>query len=64
MNNPVKSLEIKSKNNTYKNFRLKTRTLPLFAYYHDLFYKYSLEQNKYIKIVPKNIEDLMLPRQL
>jgi len=34
MNNPVKSLEIKGKNNTYKNFRLKTRTLPLFNYYH------------------------------
>jgi len=28
MNNSVKSLEIKDKNNTYKNFRLKTRTLP------------------------------------
>jgi len=61
MNNPVKSLEIKGKNNTYKNFRLKTRTLPLFNYYHDLFYKYNLEQNKYVKIVPKNIGEFMNP---
>jgi len=61
MNNPVKSLEIKGKNNTYKNFRLKTRTLPLFNYYHELFYKYNLEQNKYVKIVPKNIGEFMNP---
>ena len=61
MNNPVKSLEIKGKNNTYKNFRLKTRTLSWFNYYHDLFYKYNLEQNKYIKIVPRNIGKFMNP---
>lgn len=61
MTNPVKSLEIKGINNTYKNFRLKTKTLPLFCYYHDLFYEYSLEQNKYIKIIPKNIEEFMDP---
>lgn len=59
MNNPVKSLEIKGKNNTYKNFRLKTRSLPLFNYYLELFYEYSLEQNNYIKIVPMNIEEFM-----
>lgn len=53
MSNPVKSIEIKGKNNTYKNFRLKTRALPLFCYYHDLFYEYSQEQNKNIKIVKK-----------
>lgn len=61
MSNPVKSLEIKGKNNIYMNFRLKTKTLPLFAYYHDLFYEYNLELNKYIKIVPKNIEEFMDP---
>jgi hypothetical protein len=60
MSNPVKCLEIKGKNNTYKNFRLKTKTLPLFAYYHDLFYECN-STGKYIKIVPKNIEELMDP---
>jgi len=49
MNNPVKSLEIKGKINTYLNFILKTKTLPVFNYYHDLFYEYNMEQNKYKK---------------
>jgi hypothetical protein len=61
MSNPVKSLEIKGKNNSYKNFRLKTKTLPMFTYYHDLFYKYNSELNKYVKIIPRNIEDFMNP---
>ena len=61
MNNSVKSLEIKGKNNTYKNFRLKTRTLPWFNYYHNLFYKYNIKQNEYIKIVFKNISKFMNP---
>lgn len=67
MINPVKSLEIKGISNTYTNYRLKTRSLPLFCYYHDLFYEYNLvagswpANNKYIKIVPKNIEEFMNP---
>ena len=45
----------------YTNYRLKTRTLPIFNSYHDMFYKLNLETNKYIKIFPENIIDLMDP---
>lgn len=40
-------------------FRLKTQSLPLFNYYHDLFYKRDNNLWKYTKIVPKNINELM-----
>lgn len=61
MSNPVKALEVKGVNKLYTNYRLKTRTLPIFNSYHDMFYKLNLETNKYIKIVPENIIDLMDP---
>jgi LAGLIDADG DNA endonuclease family len=59
MSNPVKALEVKGVNKVYTNYRLKTRTLPIFNTYHDIFYKFNLEKNKYIKIVPENIIDFM-----
>jgi LAGLIDADG DNA endonuclease family len=58
INNPLKAIEIKGINKTYINYRLKTKTLPLFNYYHDLFYSnQTLESGiiKTIKIVPNNI---------
>lgn len=61
MSNPVKSVLIKGKNKEYLNFRLKTRSLPVFSYYYDLFYVYNSELEKYIKIVPTNIGELMDP---
>ncbi len=61
MSNPVKSLEVKGKNKVYNNYRLKTKTLEIFNSYHDLFYKLNPDTNKYIKIVPENIIDLMNP---
>ena len=60
MSNPVKSVEIKGKNKDYINYRLKTKTLPVFNSYYDMFYK-STEQNKFVKIVPENIFDLIDP---
>ena len=60
MSNPVKSVEIKGKNKDYINYRLKTKTLPVFNSYYDMFYK-STEQNKFVKIVPENIIDLIDP---
>lgn len=61
MINPVKSLEVKGVNKIYTNYRLKTKTLAIFNSYHDMFYKLNPETNKYIKIVSKNIIDLMNP---
>ena len=61
MSNPVKSLEVKGKNKVYINYRLKTKTLPVFNSYFEMFYKLDPLTNKYVKIVPTNINDLMDP---
>jgi LAGLIDADG DNA endonuclease family len=61
MNNPVKNIEIKGKNKVYQNFRLKTISLPLFNQYHDMFYKYDSNLDKYVKIVPENILEFLDP---
>jgi hypothetical protein len=61
MNNPVKALEIKGKTKNYINYRLKTKSLPVFVPYYDMFYSFNNDLNKFVKIVPKNIEDLMDP---
>jgi hypothetical protein len=61
MSNPVKSLEVKGLKKVYTNYRLKTRSLDLFNSYHDMFYRLNPETNKYTKIVPENIIDLMDP---
>jgi hypothetical protein len=67
MSNPVKSLEIKGLNKNYTNYRLKTKTLNIFNTYHDMFYTLNSEgpasagHNKYTKIVPYNIIDLIDP---
>lgn len=60
----LKSIELKGKNKTYINYRLKTRSLPVFNPYHDLFYENKVLENgiiKKIKIVPTNITNLLDP---
>lgn len=54
---------IKNKNtsNLNFNFRFKTKTLPIFNYYHNIFYETNNETWKYKKIIPHNILDLMNP---
>ena len=61
MSNPVKPVEIKGKNKVYINYRLKTKTLPVFNSYFEMFYEFNHLTNKYVKIVPDNILDLMDP---
>jgi hypothetical protein len=61
MSNPVKALEIKGKTKSYINYRLKTKSLPVFVKYFDIFYEFNEDLGKYIKIVPKNIDNLMNP---
>ena len=46
-------------NNTIIKF--KTVSLPLFSYYHKMFYKYDSNLNKYVKILPSNIKNLISP---
>ena len=59
--NPVKTVEIKGKNATYINYRIKTISTPIFNFYHDMFYSYNTEQGKWTKVVPSNIADFMKP---
>jgi hypothetical protein len=59
MSNPVKSLEVKGVNKVYTNYRLKTKSLPIFNQYYEMFYKFNPDKNKYIKIVPVNIMNFM-----
>lgn len=61
MSNPVKPVKVKGVNKVYNNYRLKTKTLSLFNSYHELFYRLNSETNKYTKIIPNNIMDLMNP---
>ena len=42
MLNPVKSLEVKGLNKNYTNYRLKTRSLPIFVPYFNMFYIFTL----------------------
>lgn len=61
LNTPVKTVQIKGKNKIYINYRLKTISLPVFIQYFDMFYEYNTEKGKYIKIIPKNISELLNP---
>jgi len=71
MLNPVKSLEVKGLNKNYTNYRLKTRSLPIFVPYFNMFYKNNLcfckttgksqDLNKLVKIIPQNIIELLDP---
>jgi LAGLIDADG DNA endonuclease family len=61
MSNPVKALEIKGKNKNYINYRLKTKSLPIFLPYFSMFYDKNEGLSKYVKIIPKNIIEYMDP---
>jgi hypothetical protein len=60
----LKAVEIKGKEKKYINYRLKTRSLPVFNQYHDLFYEFKMLESgiyKRVKVVPANISKLMNP---
>lgn len=61
MINPVKSLEVKGLNKNYTNYRLKTRSLPIFVPYFNMFYIFIQDLNKHVKIIPQNIIELLDP---
>jgi hypothetical protein len=56
-------LEVKAKitGKTYTTVRFKTTMLPLFIYYHELFYHTDEKTQRYVKRVPLNIDSLMTP---
>ncbi len=58
MNNPVKALVVKGKTKSSNNFILKTRSLPIFLEYYNMFYEFNQDSKKNVKIIPTNIDDL------
>jgi hypothetical protein len=60
-NTGIKKVIVKTVFTLVSNYRIKTRSLPIFNYYHDIFYEKNNETWKYKKIVPSNIQDLMNP---
>ena len=72
----VVTKNIKTPSTLNHNFRFKTKSMPVFNSYYNIFYKLSLTDSdstigqnkntrgKYIKIVPLNIVDLMDPAVL
>lgn len=61
MNNSIKPIEIKGLNKVYTNYRLKTKSMPVFNNYHESFYKINTKNGKYVKIVPNFILKEMNP---
>ena len=57
--NPVYSVLVKAKDKFYTNYRLKTRTIELFNEFHNLFYVYDPEKEKYRKVIPELIRSEM-----
>ena len=58
----ITKILVKNKNTAldpFYNFRFKTKSLPIFNFYHEMFY--VLNSLKFQKIVPINILDLMDP---
>ena len=55
MSNPVKVVVIKGKTKNFTNYRMKTKSLPIFVPYFFMFYEFNEGLSKYVKIVPKNI---------
>lgn len=57
--NTVYTIKSTTKGKIYENYRLKTKTLPIFNKYRDMFY--MPVNNKYHKVVPDNIKQEICP---
>jgi hypothetical protein len=45
----------------YSTVRFKTVMAPIFVYYHKMFYIWDENSQRYVKIIPKNIDSLITP---
>jgi len=55
---------IKKKNKVFFHYRINTYTFNSFNWLHEMFYKWDSSQNKFIKIVPSNLNDYLNPMAL
>ena len=59
---PKLKIRIKQKGKVYHQYRISSYTFTSFNWIHEMFYK--LVDNKYIKIIPLNIEEYLTPLAL
>lgn len=45
----------------YQTVRIRTGMMPIFVYYHSMFYRYNEDTKRYVKIIPENMYELMTP---
>lgn len=45
----------------YQTVRIRTGMMPIFVYYHSMFYRYNEDTKRYVKIIPDNMYELMTP---
>lgn len=57
--NSIYSVLVKANEKSYTNYRLKTRTIEVFNEFHNLFYKYDPDKEKYRKVIPELIRSEM-----
>jgi ubiquinol-cytochrome c reductase cytochrome b subunit len=63
-NKPKLHKRIKKENKIFYHFRINSYTFSSFNWIHELFYKKDNLKNKFIKIVPLNIEEYLTPLAL
>lgn len=61
VNTPVRSIPVTINSVNTTQYRLKTVSLPIFNMFRDLFYTWDVHANKWTKIVPSNITELIDP---
>lgn len=63
-NKPKLHTRVKKNNKVFYHFRVNSYTFSSFNWIHDMFYKLDIESNKFLKIVPLNIEEYLTPLAL
>ena len=63
-NKPKLHTRVKKDNKVFYHFRVNSYTFSSFNWIHDMFYKFDIESNKFLKIVPLNIEEYLTPLAL
>lgn len=63
-NTPKLIRRVGKNGNIYFQYNINSYTYASLNWIHEMFYTFNLEQNKYIKILPKNIEEYLTPLAL
>lgn len=61
--NPLKAIRVQAIVNGkwITSYRFKTKSLSIFTYYRNMFYKYHESTGRYVKVVPAGIIELLTP---